>query len=179
MAKDCQAIQEFLTEVSGEVNRLDEAGRSHLEVCPGCREVAAAELALGRIFVDAVPPADPSVEQGVRAALRPVRIRRRIVALLPVAASVLVAMLGAVMVGGVPGGGLFALLPLWSVQGWMALAAGASDWSAAVATGARAAGAIVDPSVLAGAALVSLLSLGVVVVAALRWRRISPWRGDG
>ncbi len=178
VAMDCQTIQEILTEHRGEVDRLEPAVRQHVEVCPGCREVAAAELALVRILSEAIPPADLTVEQGVRSALRPVRVRRRIVALLPVAASLLVALLGAVMVGGVPGAGMVALLPMWSAQGWMALASGASDWGTALATGARAAGAVIDPAVLAGAALLSLLGLVVVGIAALRWRRVSPWRAD-
>jgi len=174
---DCQEIQEILTEHHGEIDRLDGAVGQHVESCPGCREVAAAEFALAQILAEAVPPADPRVEQGVRAALTPVRIRRRIVAFLPVAASLLVTLLGAVMVGGVPGGGMLALLPMWSAQGWMSLAAGASDMGTALVTGTRAAGAVLDPAVLVGAALVSILGLVVVAMAALRWRRVSPWRG--
>ena len=58
-------------------------------------EVAAAERALGLVFRDAVPPANDAVVSNVMAALRPVRTRRRIVAFLPVAASVTVALLGA------------------------------------------------------------------------------------
>ena len=102
VASDCQAIQEILTEHGGGLDRLDEVQSRHLEVCPECREVAAAERALGLLFARAIPPADPGVEEYVLAALRPARIRRRIVAFLPVAASLLVALLGAVMVGGVP-----------------------------------------------------------------------------
>ena len=177
MTTDCQEIQEILTEHHGEIGRLDGAVGQHVESCPGCREIAAAEFALAQILAEAVPPADPRVEQGVRAALTPVRIRRRIVAFLPVAASLLVTLLGAVMVGGVPGGGMLALLPMWSAQGWMSLAAGASDMGTALVTGTRAAGAVLDPAVLVGAALVSILGLVVVAMAALRWRRVSPWRG--
>lgn len=178
MTTDCQEIQEILTEHRGEIDRLDGAVGQHVESCPGCREVAAAEFALAQLLAEAIPPADPSVERGVRAALRPVRIRRRIVAFLPVAASLLVTLLGAVMVGGVPGGGMIALLPMWSAQGWMSLAAGASDMGTALVTGARAAGTVLDPAILLGAALVSMLGLVVVAMAALRWRRVSPWRGD-
>ena len=100
LATDCQAIQEILTEYRGEIDRLDETPRQHLELCPGCREVAAAERALGLIFEEAVPPADPKIEGAVLAALGPVRIRRRIVAFIPVAASLLVALFGAVLVVG-------------------------------------------------------------------------------
>jgi hypothetical protein len=175
---DCQEIQEMLTEHFGEVDRLDGTVRQHVDSCPGCREVAAAEYALAQLLAEAIPPADPSIERGVRAALRPVRVRRRIVALLPVAASLMVTLLGAMMVGGVPGGGMIGLLPIWSAQGWMSLAAGVSDWGTVVVTGTKAAGVVLDPAIFVGAALLSLLGLVVVSIAALRWRRVSPWRGD-
>ncbi len=104
VATDCQATEEMLTELGGEIERLDRVAQSHLEVCPGCREVAAAELALGRIFSEAIPPANSAIEKSVLARLSPVRIRRRVVAFLPVAASLVVALLGAALVGGGPGG---------------------------------------------------------------------------
>jgi predicted anti-sigma-YlaC factor YlaD len=178
VATDCQTIQEILTESGGGLERLDGAESQHLEVCPDCREVAAAERALGLLFARAIPPADPVVEERVLAALRPVRIRRRIVAFLPVAASLLVALVGAVMVGGVPGSGILGLLPEFSTQGWMALASSVSDWGAAVSTGARAAATTLDPAFLAGAGLVSIFGLVGVALTALRWRRVSLWRDD-
>ena len=178
MATDCQTIQEILTEHGGGLECLGGAESQHLEVCPDCREVAAAERALGLLFSRAIPPADPVVEERVLAALRPVRIRRRIVAFLPVAASLLVALVGAVMVGGVPGSGILGLLPEFSTQGWMAFATSVSDWGTAVATGARAAATTLDPAFLAGAGLVSIFGLLGVAVTALRWRRVSLWRDD-
>jgi hypothetical protein len=178
LATDCLTIQEILTEHRGETERLEGADRHHLEVCPACREVAAAERTLGLIFADAIPPADLGVERGVMAALRPVRTRRRIVAFIPVAAALLVALLGAAMGGGVPGGGIVRFLPGWSAQGWMAFVTSASDWGTAVAAGARAVAATVDPAVLAAAGLVGFLGLAGVAVTALRWRRVSPWRND-
>ena len=178
VATECQAIQEALTENGGTLDRLDAAASAHLEVCPECREVAAAESALALLFASAVPPADPTVEEGVHSALRPARIRRRVVAFLPVAASLVIALTGAVMVGGVPGSGVLGFLPGWSAQGWMAFATSVSDWGAAVATGARAAASTLDPAFLAGAGLVSFFGLVGVAMTALRWRRISPWRHD-
>ena len=178
VATDCQTIQEILTEHGGRLEGLGGAESQHLEVCPDCLEVAAAERALGLLFARAIPPADPIVEEGVLAALRPVWIRRRIVAFLPVAASLLVALVGAVMVGGVPGSGILGLLPEFSAQGWMAFATSVSDWGAAIAAGARAAATTLDPAFLAGAGLVSFFGLVGVVVTALRWRRVSPWRED-
>jgi hypothetical protein len=179
VAFDCQAIQETLTETGGEVSRLGEAAQRHLDSCPDCCEIAAAEKALGLIFREAVPPADPSIEIAVLAALRPVRIRRRIVAFMPVAASLLVALVGVVLVGGIPGSGIAGLLPGWSAQSWAALVGAVSDWRVAVDTGIRAAAAAIDPGVLAAAGLLGLLGLVGVVFTALRWRRISPWRNDG
>ena len=176
---NCQATQEMLTELGGEIERLDQVAQHHLEACPGCREVAAAEIALGRIFSEAVPPADPSIEKSVLAHLGPARIRRRFVAFLPVAASLVVALLGAALVGGVPGGGIVAFLPGWSSQGWMAFVTSASDWGVAVAAGARATAATLDPAMLAAAGLLSFLGLVAVAVTALRWRRVSPWRNNG
>lgn len=178
VATDCQEIQETLAEYGGGLDRLDGAQSRHLEVCPDCREVAAAERALGLLFARAMPPADRAVEENVMAALEPVRIRRRMVAFLPVAASLVLALLGAVMVGGVPGSGILGLLPEWSAQGWMAFATSVSDWGTAVAAGARAAATTLDPAFLAGVGLVGILGLLGVAVTALRWRRISPWRDD-
>jgi hypothetical protein len=140
--------------------------------------VAAAELALGLIFAKVLPPTDLAIEEGVVSAMRSARRRRRALALLPVAASLLVALLGMVMLGGLPGGSLLALLPVWSSQGWVSLAATVSDWSAALSTAAGAAGVLLGPGVVAGAVVISVLGVATVAVAARRWRRVSPWR-DG
>ncbi len=179
MASECQIIQEALTENRGEVVRLGAAERRHVDACPGCAEVAAAERALGFIFREAVAPADPSVVAGVMAALRPVRTWRRVVAFVPVAASLLLAVVGAVLVGGVPGSGVFSLLPGWSTQGWSALLGGVSDWYAASSTGAAAAAAAVNPVFLAAAGVIGLLGLAGVVATVRRWRKIAPWRSRG
>ena len=57
LATECQAIQESLTELRGEVGALAPGARAHVDACPECREVAAAELALALVFRDAMPPA--------------------------------------------------------------------------------------------------------------------------
>ena len=131
------------------------------------------------IFEQAVPPADPDIEAAVLSTLGPVRVRRRIVAFLPVAASLLVALFGAVLVGGLPGAGVVSLLPRWSAEGWMAFVTSASDWATAVSAGARASAATLDPAFLAGVGLVGILGFVGIAVTALRWRKISPWRNDG
>ena len=176
VATECQAVQESLAEHRGAVERLDRAARGHLEDCPLCQEVAAAEHALGLIFTRAVPPADPEIERAVLEALGTARLRRRLVAFVPVAASLLLAVIGALLVGGVPGSGVLSRLPGWSTQGWVAFAGGVSAWTTTVVAGARAAAAAIDPGLLAGAAVLGLLGLVGVVTTALRWRRISPWR---
>jgi hypothetical protein len=177
VATSCEAIQELLAEHNGEVNRLTDPARRHLEVCPHCCEVAAEERALGRIFALALPPADPEMESRVLAAARPARLRRRAVALLPVAASLLVALLGAVMLGGLPGGSLLALLPMWSSQGWVSLAASLGDWGTALTATAGAATTLLGPGVVAAAVVVTVFGAGVVTLVARRWRRVSPWPG--
>lgn len=178
MAPSCEAIQEALVEVGGEANRLSEEERRHVEHCPQCSEVAAAENALGLIFANVLPPTDPLVEAGVLSSMRSARRRRRIMALLPVAASLLVALLGVVMLGGLPGGSLLALLPVWSSQGWVSLAASVGDWTTVFNTAAGAATTLLGPGVLIGAVVISLLGLATVAVAARRWRRVSPWRNS-
>ena len=60
----------------------------------------------------------------------------------------------------------------------MAFVTSASDWGTAVATGARAVAATLDPAVIAAAGVVGFLGLAGVAVTALRWRRVSPWRND-
>ncbi len=179
MASECQAIQEALSEYRGEVVRLGPAERQHVDACPGCSEVAAAEMALGLIFREAVAPADPTVVAGVMSALSPVRIRRRVVAFMPVAASLLLAVVGALLVGGVPGSGVVSLLPGWSSQGWSAVLGGVSDWYSATSTGVAAATAAMDPAFLAAAGVIGLIGLAGVVATARRWRKISPWRKNG
>ncbi len=78
-----------------------------------------------------------------------------------------------------PGGSLLALLPVWSSQGWVSLAASVGDWNTVLTTAAGAATALLSPGILAAAIVVSLLGFGVVSVVARRWRQVSPWRDIG
>jgi hypothetical protein len=176
VALECQTIQEMVTESGGDIDRFDAAVRQHFDTCAGCREVAAGERAIGLLFSAAVPPADREVERRVMASLKPARIRRRIVAFMPVAASLIMVLAGALMLGGVPGSGVLSFVPKWSADGWMAFVTRASDWGIAMATGARAAAAVLDPMVLVTAGVISLLGVIGVAVTAVRWRKASPWR---
>jgi hypothetical protein len=176
LATNCEAIQELLAEVLGETERLSEEERRHVELCPQCTEVAAGESALGLIFAKVLPPPDPAMEGRVRAAMQTARRRRRALALLPVAASLLVALLGAVMLGGLPGGSLLALLPVWSSQGWVSLAASLGDWNTVFTAAAGATTGLLSPGLLVAAVALSLTGFAVVAFAARRWRQVSPWR---
>ena len=86
VATECQLIQEALAEHGGDASLLDGRSRGHVQACPECCEVAAAERALGAIFRAALPPADPAIERSVVAAVRASRWRRRALAMVPVAA---------------------------------------------------------------------------------------------
>jgi predicted anti-sigma-YlaC factor YlaD len=172
----CEPIQQALVELEGDLSRLPEAQRLHLESCPACRAAGIAERRLGEILAAAVPPADPDVEHTVLEALRPLRVRRRLLALLPVAGSLLVALAGVTAVGGVPGGSMIARLPLWSSQGWLALLGAANDWLLALAATASAARLAVPPLLQTGSLIVALVGSASVVIATRRWRTLSPWR---
>jgi hypothetical protein len=174
--RDCKAIQETLVEVAGDLSRLIEADLRHLEACSSCCAEAEAERGLDVILSTAVPPADPAVEARVLASLRPVRLRRRLVAFLPVAASCALATLGVAMVGGVPGGSLIARLSALSSQTWLSLVGAANDWVVALAATSSAARLTVPATVPASAAVLGLIGMALVVAAARRWRPITPWQ---
>jgi hypothetical protein len=178
LASSCEHIQELLAELLGETALLSDEQRRHIGLCPACCEVAAAERALGLVLAKVLPPADPALVAKVRAGMAAARRRRRLVALLPVAASLLVALLGTLMLGGLPGSSLLALLPVWSSQGWLALATTAGDWGTVVNTAAGATASLLNPGAVAVAAAVSLVGFAAVVGAARRWRQVSPWRRD-
>jgi predicted anti-sigma-YlaC factor YlaD len=147
----CQLIQEVLIEVEGETSRLSQAELRHLDSCASCRALADAERRLVGLLAAMVPPADRTIEQAV---MRAVRARdRRLVSLIPVAASLLTALVGLAAVGGVPGGSLLATVPFWSSKGWLTVAVVYVVSAVATAIGALS-----------------------IVAATRRWRTLSPWR---
>jgi len=174
----CRETQERLVEAAGDTSGLGPAEIGHLEMCATCRAVAEAEAGLGRLLARAVPPEDPEVVRQVIASLQPARIRRRVAALLPVAASLVLALLGAVTVGGVPGVSLLAQLPLVSSHSWLALADAAGDWAVAMTAVSSAARIALSSAALAGVSLVAALGLALVVVAARRWQPVASWHRD-
>jgi hypothetical protein len=180
----CQLIQEVLIEVEGETSRLSQAELRHLDSCASCRALADAERRLVGLLVAMVPPADRTIEQAV---MRAVRARdRRLVSLIPVAASLLTALVGLAAVGGVPGGSLLAtvpfwsskgwLTPFWSSKGWLTVAGAASDWVVALAATSQAAQATIPTLVHVVSAVATAIGALSIVAATRRWRTLSPWR---
>jgi hypothetical protein len=165
-----------VVEAGGNLDRLDGEQVRHVETCASCRAVADAELGLEGIMTATVAPADPAVHQRVMASLTPIRRRRRITAFLPVAASALMALLGVVMVGGVPGGSLISQLPTVSSQAWLAIAGAAGDWSVGVTAAAEAARVTLSPAVQLACVLAALAGLAGALIMARRWRPVTPWQ---
>jgi len=172
----CESIQQALTEVAGEVGRLGESERVHVASCSECEAVGSAERALGALLEQVQPPAGPDLTAAVLEALPKSRLRRRLVALIPVAASLAVAVFGVAMVGGVPGAGLLALLPVWSSQAWLALAGAAGDLGVTLVATARAAHSLVPTSVLLLSVALALVGVVSTVTLAARWRKSTLWR---
>ena len=109
--------------------------------------------------------------------MRAVRARdRRLVSLIPVAASLLTALVGLAAVGGVPGGSLLAAVPFWSSKGWLTVAGAASDWVVALAATSQAAQATIPTLVHVVSAVATAIGALSIVAATRRWRTLSPWR---
>lgn len=178
MERDCQAIQEILAEVGGDLDSLDGTLRPHVESCSSCAAVADAERALHQAFSSAVPPEDPVVVGRVMNSLGPKRLRRRAASAIPVAASLMLALAGVAMIGGVPGSSLLRQLPWVSSQAWLAIGGAAADWGVAMTAAAGAAGLLLSPAVQLASFVVGLGGLIAVITAARRWQPISSWRRD-
>jgi hypothetical protein len=134
--------------------------------------------AAGRVATLSDLRIDEVVEQ-VMAAVAPLRVRRLVAAWLPVAASLLLALVGVAMVGGVPGGSLLAQLPVVSSQAWLALANAASDWGVAMSAAAGAARLAMPPAILIAAVVAAVVGLVLIVAATRRWQPVARWhRGD-
>jgi len=176
---DCRDIQERLVEAAGDTGGLSAAEQSHLAACATCRAVAGAELGLGRLLERAVPPADPEVVEQVMVAVAPLRVRRLLAVWLPVAASLMLALLGVAMVGGVPGGSLLAQLPVVSSQAWLYLADAVSDWGVAMSAAAGAARLAMPPAILIAAVVAAIVGLVLIVAATRRWQPVARWHRSG
>jgi predicted anti-sigma-YlaC factor YlaD len=173
--RDCKRTIEALVEVDGDLDELGASLREHVESCSTCRGVAAAERGLHRVLDAAVAPGDAELERRIMASLEPARRRRRRVAFVPVAASSLMALFGAAVLGGVPGAGLIGQLPRLSSQLWLASADAAADWGVALTSATSAASAAMTPGLQAGAALATAAGLAAIVAVARRWRPLASW----
>jgi hypothetical protein len=176
--RDCTAVQENVVEVGGDLDRLDGEQVRHVATCASCRAVVDAELGLAGIMATTVPPADPAVQRRVLDSLAPMRRRRRLAALVPVAASALMALVGVVMLGGVPGGSLVAQLPTVSSQAWLAIAGAAAEWGVGMTAAAEAARVTLSPAVQLACVLVTIVGLAGTRIMARRWRPVTPWQRD-
>lgn len=168
----CDACQEALVELGGRVEELPVAVRDHLAECDRCRQTAVTERRLADLLAHALPGADPALVEGIVASL-PARVRRwRVAALLPVAASLLLALTGVTLLGGVPGSSLLAALPSWSAHGLLALAQALANWGVVIDAVVRTAGAALPHA--AGWIAFALAGIGLAAGGALvlRWRRV-------
>ncbi len=181
MDSDCRAMHERLAEVAGAVTALAETDRRHLAGCARCRAVAAAEAGLAAVLARAVPPAAPALQQSILAAVAGARRRRRLLAFLPVAASLVLCCFGLALLGGLPGSGAFGLLPQWSAQGPLAVAAAIRDWQVVVSAAARSVATLLSPLTLVVAGLAAVAGAAALVAAAGGLRRRLEgvaWRRD-
>lgn len=176
MDRGCQLIQEVLVEVEGDTSRLSGGDLRHLDSCASCRALAGGERRLAELLSTAVPPADRAVVEAVMMAVHLRRRDRRPVSLVPVAASLLLALVGVAAVGGVPGGSLLAMVPFWSSKGWLAVAGAVSDWMVALAATSRAAQATLPTLAHVASVVATAIGSVSIVAATRRWRTLSPWR---
>lgn len=178
MDRDCKAVQETLVEVAGEVAAMAAADRRHVEGCAHCQQVAEAESALGSLLSRAVPPAEPELQRAVIEALAGSRRRRRVLAFLPVAASLFLCCVGVALLGGLPGAGVVGLLPQWSAQGFSSLLAAARDWQLVLGATSSSLSSALPPLVRILALVITLVGLAGVGVTVRRLREGLAWQRD-
>jgi len=174
--RSCEEIQTALTEAAGDIEALGGADRQHTNDCAECARVATEELELHAALASTMLPEDHELQQQIVAAVHARRVRRHLWTVVPIAASFLVAAVGVLMIGGLPGSGLLSLLPLWSGQGWMALSDAVRDWSLVLVTTARLAGDLIPPLVQIAAALLALAGFWTSASALSRARETVRWR---
>ncbi len=179
MDRDCERTQELLVEVAGDPACLQDEVARHLLDCARCREVADREARLGELIGRSLAPTSDELIGRMIAGAEFHRRRRRVVAFAPVALSASVAVVGAALVGGIPGIGLVGALPGWSSQGWLALLGAVRDSATVVGALARNVPVLVPPLVLLGSAGLALGGGALAVVASRRWARAVEWSRRG
>lgn len=175
MNNQCETIRRLLVESSGALVQHDPLVDGHLERCEGCRQFAVAEERLAKVLEAASPPADRTLQQLVILAVQIVEARRRRLALVPVAASAILVLVGVTVLGGVPGASLAAALPASAGAGWLALAGTTMDFVGALRAVAVGLAEVISGPVVLGAATVAAAGVGAMVSIAKRWRRCTVW----
>jgi hypothetical protein len=168
-----------LVEVAGVAEALEGEARHHVASCSECAELASEERRLHAAFDAAIAPDDPALQQQIMTAVHRRRLRRRLFNLVPMAASLVLAAVGLLMIGGLPGSGLVSLLPLWSGQGWLAFTNAARDWTLVLLTTAQMAGDLIPPLVHVAAALVAVVGFWTSASALSRGRETARWPSRG
>ncbi len=175
----CREIREYLAEWAGSANPLDESIEAHLQACEECRSTRIAEERLNTVFEAAVAPEDRDLQRRVMDNIRGLENRRRFLAVFPVAASVMMVLVGVALLGGVPGGAA-ARTSVSSLiaGGWVSLVSSISSaltaWRGAAVGVSRF---VAAPQVLASITVAVILMIGIAMVIR-RWRRPGRWSGQ-
>ncbi len=177
MNSQCETVRNILVEHSGAKDRQDPVVDRHLEDCEGCRRFAAKEARLGDILEAASPPVDRPLQDRVVHAVLILEVRRRRLALVPVAASVLLVLAGVTVLGGVPAASMAAALPAWAGSGWPALAGMVMDFVGALRAVAVGLADMISGPVVLGAAMVVAAGVASMILVSKRWRRHALWSG--
>ena len=177
MNSQCERVRYILVEGVGDPARRDPAVAGHLESCETCRQFAMAEERLAEVLETASAPADPALQQQVIHAVQELDARRRRLAFLPVAASVIFVLAGVTLMGGVPGSSMAAALPAWTAGGWLALAGTVMDFVGALRAVAVGLGLLISTSLALVAVMVVMAGVGTMVLVLKRWRRHAAWSG--
>ncbi|RLE26964.1 MAG: hypothetical protein DRJ65_04235 [Acidobacteria bacterium] len=167
----CETVRYILVEHSGARDLKDPVVDQHLEECEKCRQFATTEGRLVDIFEAASPPADLPLQERVIKAVVTLEARRRRLALLPVAASVVLVLAGVTVLGGVPAASMAAALPSWAGSGWPALAGMVMDFVGALSAVAIGLAEMISGPVVLGAVMVVVAGVGMMVLISKRWRR--------
>lgn len=175
MDYQCDTVRQNLVEKAGDPEELGSAGKSHLKSCKDCQAFASSEERLVEILTAAAPPSDLALQRRVILAVQVLEARRRRMALLPVAASFIVGLVGVSVLGGIPGASLVAALPAWAGSGWVALMGTILDTVSALRAVASGLAGVISAPVIIGAAVVVMAGAGTMVLVSKRWRRRAVW----
>ena len=156
MSTVCRSVQEQLVEHGGTLDALDAAAHRHVEHCARCSAVARAEAELSRAFSEALPPQDDLLTERILLEVRSRRRVRRLLRLLPLAASLFLVLGAVYLLGGLPGGGLLTAIPGTSFSGAMGLGGTFLTWMRSLLVVARTLSGLVPGWVAGGAFLVAL-----------------------